>query len=222
MNKWFWQRKYCWQVFIFLYLNSTWEASQKVNFRRCLCRMISGMQTRLCQKKNPQTFQRENWNKADSVDTSNWDYLRGRRHRSNIKHHLYRRRADDRGGKHERGSRYRHRGAPKADYRPATRGEAGAQREPTGDSLKPLYMKCRSCAVKSSLSFLRHGRQRGMGSAEIKAEGGGMKETAAVYEWRCERGDKSETKQGSTEEKKWRDDLNVKPILVFEGFFLYQ
>ncbi|GLD67237.1 matrix metalloproteinase-24 [Lates japonicus] len=50
-------------------------------------------------------------NKADSVDTSNWDYLRDRFHHSDIKHQLYRRRADDCRGKHDRGSRYRRCGA---------------------------------------------------------------------------------------------------------------
>lgn len=65
----------------------------------------------LPKKKNISVGEMPELNKADSVDTSNWDYLRDRFHHSDIKHQLYRRRADDCRGKHDRGSRYRRCGA---------------------------------------------------------------------------------------------------------------
>ena len=161
--------------------------ARKLIWGAACTKMISGVQN-----SSPPEEGRFSWgalesNKAGSVDASHWDYLRDGLHHRDIKHHLYRRRAGDCRGKHDRGNRYRHRGASRQTIdRP--RGERQTHTEPAGKSLQPPTMKWTSCAVKSSLSFLRHGRRRGGGSGEIKEE----------EEDQCESvcGGKSEIKHG--------------------------
>lgn len=131
---------------------SRWDVWGTI-FRGHLCTMISG--------RKP-VFEREKWNRAELGLHERQESPQRYQTR------LYRWRTDNHRGKHDKRSRYRGRRAPKPNT-DQPRGRGSPTKRTCWEFPEGVNMKRTPSAVKSSLTFLRHGG-RGRKKQEVQEQ----------------------------------------------------